>query len=706
MQSTVRRVAVVLGVVVAAAMAGQPLGCSSRANSGVPAPSGKTTSDQTGTAGFKVTLPGGETLDTIHWVVSELNDALFTTVQQGSVDVQHSAAIRFVVGGIPSGLYQIALSGTSTDGTTSCTGSARFSVAARTTTSVSVLLQCSTAGPDAGSAAVGAQTYDCGTVTGVSVSPSQTAVGTSVSLSASATGPDPSGLTYAWSAPSGTFTPPNSPATSFTCASAGVVPVTLTVSDGVVPDGGTCNAALATATVQVTCTAVGDPCLGPIPPCSSSCPDTDMDGLSDAWETAGGVDVDGDGQITAGVDIPLPGARVDKPDIYVLYDYMDYSLPNNPCAQDSDCLALGAGHTGETCQPGGTCAKACSVDSDCTSRPPAGAHVGERCISNLCQHTHDPLVLAANGLQPVVDRFAAHGINLHLLRGNARPHSQVISYRQSSQMDNLCEGGSVASGTAGVGKYAVSLYDLKPPSFPKVAYHYVVFAHYVTCDSGDHCNTASPSGGTSEGGTGDCTASRNPDGTTKNAAEPGNIPGTSLMSGLSELVGNDSVVSLGPAINDTAHDQVALLQAGTLMHELGHTVGLHHGGGIDTPCKGAADCPAGASCVDTGDGQGRVCHPVTAGGAVAEPPNYKPNYMSIMNYRYQLGGIQISSTPGSNVALPCTTDAQCGPDGGMCVGGVCVRLDYSRQTLPTGGNTPEPERARGARVGHGRHVHV
>jgi hypothetical protein len=692
MQSIVRRIAAVLGVVVAGALAGQPVGCSSRANSGAtPSPSKNTTSDPTGTAGFHLMLPGGETLNTINWVISELNDSLFTTVQHGSVDVLHSASISFVVGGIPSGLYSIALSGTSTDGTVNCVGSARFSVGARTTTSVSVLLQCGTAGPDAGSASVGAHLYDCGTVTGVWVSPSETAVGTSVSLSAAATGPDPGGLTYAWSAPSGTFAPPDSAATSFTCTAAGVVPVTLTVSDGVVPDGGTCNTALATATVQVTCTTVGDPCLGPAGACSS-CPDTDGDGLPDAWENALGIDYNGDGVIDSG-DVPLPGAQVDKPDIYVQYDYMDYGLPNNPCTQASDCLALGAGHTGETCiGPGGTCAMACSADSDCTSRPPTGAHVGERCIAGLCEHTHDPLVLNANALQPVVDRFAAHGINLHLVRGHAQPHSQVVSFRLPSQMDNLCEGASLASGTVGLGKYAVSIYDIKHASFdPREApfKHFLLFSHYNTCDTNDHCSTASPSGGTSDGGTGDCTSPTNPDGTTKNSAELGTIPGKVQASGFSEIDGNDLVVSLGPGINDFGDDQVVRETAGAVMHELGHNLGLDHGGPADRPCTGAMACPGGRSCLDTGDGQGHVCHEVTEGGIVARERNYKPNYLSVMNYRYQYSGIAFSGTVGSTTPIACTADSQCTADGGstanggICVSGSCVRMDYSLQTLPT-----------------------
>jgi hypothetical protein len=59
-----------------------------------------------------------------------------------------------------------------------------------------------------------------------------------------------------------------------------------------------------------------------------------------------------------------------------------------------------------------------------------------------------------------------------------------------------------------------------------------------------------------------------------------------------------------------------------------------------------------------------------------------------MNYRYLASGIPVASATGSSTLLTCTADSQCGVDGGMCRGGHCFRLDYSRQTLPTGGNTP------------------
>ena len=425
-------------------------------------------------------------------------------------------------------------------------------------------------------------------------------------------------------------------------------------------------------------TRVGDPCLGPNPACSSGCADSDGDGLNDAWEKAGGIDLNGDGRIDEKYDLMLPRADPGKPDIYVWYDYMDYGLPGNSCTQDSQCPALGGGHIGETCiGPGSTCAIACRADSECTSRFPSAAHTGERCIANMCQHTHDPLVLDASGLQPVVDRFAAHGITLHLLRGHAQPHSHVISYRQLQSFDNFCEGGSLASGTAGPGKYAESLYDLKPRSSPdqfNIAYHYAFFSHYVGCDTPDHCIPPYL------GGTSDCPYAKNPDGTPKSIPAQG-------QSGLAEIAGNDLVVSLGGVINDEAFLPHYVQQA-TFMHELGHNLGLRHDGHMDNPCKDQAGCRPGDTCVDLSDGQGLVCHEITGGFAGVEQPNYKPNYLSIMNYRYEANGIPVANAIGSNALLTCTVDSQCGGDGGMCLGGHCFRLDYSRQTLPTGGNTP------------------
>jgi hypothetical protein len=93
---------------------------------------------------------------------------------------------------------------------------------------------------------------------------------------------------------------------------------------------------------------------------------------------------------------------------------------------------------------------------------------------------------------------------------------------------------------------------------------------------------------------------------------------TTTSSGCGELPGNDFIVTLG------GWTETAQQQAGTLMHEFGHTLNLRHGGGDNT--------------------------------------NRKPNYLSIMNYEFQTRGI-----------------APTDPDG---TGPLTARVDFSRADLP------------------------
>ena len=69
---------------------------------------------------------------------------------------------------------------------------------------------------------------------------------------------------------------------------------------------------------------------------------------------------------------------------------------------------------------------------------------------------------------------------------------------------------------------------------------------------------------------------------------------TSSSSGQAEINGDDLIVSLQCASS-------TVNTANTIMHELGHNLGLRHGGNVDT--------------------------------------NQKPNYSSVMNYRYQFPGV-------------------------------------------------------------------
>lgn len=317
-------------------------------------------------------------------------------------------------------------------------------------------------------------------------------------------------------------------------------------------------------------------CAQPICQLGSSCAtwrDSDRDGLSDEWETNGYVDLNCNG-VNDGpsVDLQLPGADPAIADVYVQYDWMDYGPLETPCNTNGDCT-LEAGQRNATCTgpaPEGfsaSCVIPCVVDGDCTSLGPT--HATDHCAMvgvKQCVHSHDPVLLAPNGtggstaLDLVVEAFARHGINLHIVRGHAQPHSHVLSRRTLAELSHSCEGGSLADGTAGAGKYAESLYDLKAGSFDSkraVVYHYAIFGHHSTCDTQAHCQA--------------CPVAFNPDGTPKGYDQF--LVG---LSGLSEVGGNDFIISLANVINEVGNPPERFLIGGTFMHELGHNLGLDH----------------------------------------------------------------------------------------------------------------------------------
>jgi hypothetical protein len=84
-----------------------------------------------------------------------------------------------------------------------------------------------------------------------------------------------------------------------------------------------------------------------------------------------------------------------------------------------------------------------------------------------------------------------------------------------------------------------------------------------------------------------------------------NEDGSAGSSGIAEIKGNDIMITLGNwGLNSSTAEETNRLincQAGTIMHELGHNLGLRHGGDVND--------------------------------------NYKPNYVSIMNYMYQIQGL-------------------------------------------------------------------
>jgi protein-disulfide isomerase len=317
--------------------------------------------------------------------------------------------------------------------------------------------------------------------------------------------------------------------------------------------------------------------------------DSDGDGFSDAAEAQGYIDVNANGVYDAGIDIPLPGADPNKPDVYLHYDY--------------------------------------TVASD---------------------HSHNP---PPQAIQWVVDAFAAHGINLH------------IDPQHNALCENAGDAGCITVGTgahvatlmadpdpACVGTSAVSPAQVRAAipylNLIKPAYHYTIFGHYVGCPGDDAGRCA-------------------------NCPNDPEVPacGTTIASkptgegfGMAEVLGDDSIVATQPFVDIGIPVSLIPLEswAGIAMHELGHNLGLLHGG---TPTPGDAGTSA--------------CN------------NFKPNYVSVMSYSFYTKGIEVAASPGSTVPQSCATDADCN-DGDHAVPAhcsttfkTCFRIDYSDRTFNT-----------------------
>jgi Regulator of Chromosome Condensation (RCC1) repeat protein/regulator of chromosome condensation (RCC1) repeat-containing protein len=229
-------------------------GCSGRSG-WTPAPG----DDAVGTVGLQLQVAPGVSIRTLYWTIH--NATLLSADRTGAVDVSHSEAIQFVVGGLPAGGgYTITLTAT-TDGPNAldCAGTADFAVVAHSTSHVVLNPVCQSAidGGSNGSVVInGSATLapSCAAVTALSASPSEVDVGSSLQLSAGAI--DSAGVTsdvsLSWAVTggsgTGSFSSPTSASPTFTCTGAGPVLVTVTAST---PDGGDCTNN--TASVSLTC---------------------------------------------------------------------------------------------------------------------------------------------------------------------------------------------------------------------------------------------------------------------------------------------------------------------------------------------------------------------------------------------------------------------------------------------------------------------
>ena len=383
---------------------------------------------------------------------------------------------------------------------------------------------------------------------------------------------------------------------------------------------------------------------------------TDNDGILDAWKTGPPT-----GDFFAGQPgyydvktqswVALPGAKHGQKDLFVQLDYM--------CGADAPNY--------DTCDP--------SLENLFPSPDANG---------------NDPLAI-------VQQAFAQTGIALHLKVGNAVPESTctdspgqlcefpgepgVIDWKNSLEFSKLwprnftsCESGGDCTARFPYGQ--------------KDSYHYVLFGHslaipawsarfgtltqIITNPSAGQTTITTASRG-AEGSINYCpsrftisgvlsypglngaynTASC-PDSQTIILTTPGvstwNYPsGTPVepdlgltsgtvtsISGYSDLGGADSAVTLALWETDPQQDMSkrAQVTAGTLFHEIGHTLGLSHGG-------------------------------LYYSGTNSYIPNFdincKPNYQSSMNYLFQLSGVGPNNAVAySNQALETLTEASLG----------------------------------------------
>jgi PKD repeat protein len=203
--------------------------------------------DQSGTVQFAL-MASGVALASAQFTLTGPGGYSRSGVARGSGDFDVSAYI----GGVPAGSgYVLALKGIASDGTTMCAGmSESFSVSVNAPIMVSVPLLCHQQRSSSGVAVTGAANV-CPQVDGISANATSATVGGSpISLSVTAhdldSGPGP--LTYHWSATAGTFDDDAGQSPTYTCATAGMATVTVTVSDGY-PDPSCVDA----QTIRVSC---------------------------------------------------------------------------------------------------------------------------------------------------------------------------------------------------------------------------------------------------------------------------------------------------------------------------------------------------------------------------------------------------------------------------------------------------------------------
>ncbi|HZJ66395.1 MAG TPA: hypothetical protein VFD36_22970 [Kofleriaceae bacterium] len=204
--------------------------------------------DSTGEVGIALTLPGGTTIQSASFSIT----GPMGFSRTGTINVSASTRLTALISGIPAGTgYQITITATTTDGSTSCSGSASFAVQPGRITSAVVAMTCLEA-PRTGSVLVDGHLNICPTIDALGAIPAEVQVGGDIALSASAHDTDagPSPLSFGWTSSAGSFSDPSARNPTFRCTTPGTVTIQLSVSDG--DPAASCAA---TSSAQVTCSS-------------------------------------------------------------------------------------------------------------------------------------------------------------------------------------------------------------------------------------------------------------------------------------------------------------------------------------------------------------------------------------------------------------------------------------------------------------------
>jgi hypothetical protein len=188
-----------------------------------------------GSAVLSLQIGGGVALDTLGYTLT--GPGAFS--RAGTINLASSGTISATIGGLPAGNgYVLTVTGTASDGATTCGGSASFNITAKVTTNVMLHLLCREPART-GSANVSGTLNVCPLIDALSASPGQVAVGSTLALSAMAHDSDgaPAALAYQWTASAGGVVGTGANAT-FTCTGPGSATITLIVTDGDCSDTG------------------------------------------------------------------------------------------------------------------------------------------------------------------------------------------------------------------------------------------------------------------------------------------------------------------------------------------------------------------------------------------------------------------------------------------------------------------------------------